>query len=85
MGTGVAPLSGGCGPCFQEFLNVDAGFTEDGAQCACGQVARMMGQGDLAARLLVTPDFVAAGRPGRSKAKPKMRSLRATSRSLKPA
>ena len=45
----------------QERLWLDTGLLEDGAQCAFGHIAGMIGNGGVAVGRGVVPDLVAAG------------------------
>ncbi len=46
---------------FQKRLHVNSRFAEDRPQCALGEIAGMMWDGDLPSRLRVTPDLMTAG------------------------
>jgi hypothetical protein len=45
----------------QEIVGIDVGLSENGAQCPLRQIAWMIGDGRVAVRLRIVPDFVAAG------------------------
>jgi hypothetical protein len=65
----VATCTGRFLLCFQEFRDVDTGFAQDGAKRALCHIARMVGQGDFAARDSVPPDFMTT-RTGAVKGEP---------------